>query len=52
MGMAAVLGCACVRPINTENANNMTCHYDPSGEPNSKAEFVDLFRNTWIWTAI
>src|SRR5262249_50413984 len=31
MGMAAALGCACVRRINTENANNITCHYDPLG---------------------
>ena len=26
-------GCAYVRRINAENANNMTCHYDPSGRP-------------------
>jgi len=31
MGMAAVLVCACVRRINTENVNNITCHYDRSG---------------------
>jgi hypothetical protein len=30
-GMAAVLGCACVSRKNTENANNLTCHYDPPG---------------------